>query len=106
MKTKKISDEEFLFDVINKGFEIAGAPTHWNSFDELVEYSKDHKRWYIEAVFTSVEQYNQWKEYFYNHFYDWKPKRYSKRDIKREFSWISLQYGPKFEFDIKDIKYD
>ena len=61
MRVKKISDEQFIFDVVKKGFEIAGAPINWSSWDELVEYSKEHKQWYTEAVFTTVEQYNQWK---------------------------------------------
>ena len=61
MRVKKISDKQFIFDVVKKGFEIAGAPINWSSWDELVEYSKEHKQWYIEAVFTTVEQYNQWK---------------------------------------------
>lgn len=106
MRVKKISDKQFIFDVVKKGFEIAGAPINWSSWDELVEYSKEHKQWYTEAVFTTVKQYNQWKSYFYEHFYDWKPKRYSKKSIQREFSWFSLMYGPKFEFDISEIKYD
>ena len=100
MYKKKISDEQFLLDCINKEFEIIGSSNHWDTIDELVEWSKENKHWYSDNAFTSREQYDEWRAYFLEHFYDWQPKRVSKRQAEREFSWFALQYG--FTYDFKD----
>ena len=101
MYKKKISDEQFCLDCINKEFEIIGSSLHWNTFKELSEWSKleENRHWYSDNAFTSEEQYLQWKNYFFEHFYDWKPKRHPRRDIEREFSWFSLMYGLKYDFE-------
>lgn len=101
MYKKKISSEQFLLDCINKEFEIIGSDKHWNTPEELFEWSKlpENKHWYSNNEFSTVEQYREWKQYFMEHFYDWQPKRVSKRDAEREFSWFNLQYGLKYGFD-------
>ena len=96
---RKIDDYQFCLDCINKEFEIIGSGIHFNTFDELEAYAKEHQHWYSDNAFTSKEQYLEWKDYFFTHFYDWKPKRYTKRDIQREFSWFHLQYGFRDDFD-------
>lgn len=101
MYKKKISDEQFTLDCINKEFEIIGSPLHWDTFEDLCAWSKqpENKRWYVDNAFTSKEQYDQWKDYFMEHFYDWKPKYISKKRAYIEFSWFSLEYGFKYDFE-------
>lgn len=105
MYKKKISDEQFVLDCINREFEIIKSDLHWDTFEELREWSKlpENKRWYSDNSFTSRQQYEEWKAYFMEHFYDWQPKRVSKSSAEREFSWFSLMYGLKYDFDDKPI---
>lgn len=99
MYTKKISEEQFILDCVCKAREIAGLPKIWNTWEELVSYSKENREWFVEPVFTTIEQYSEWKSYFLEHAYDHWPKRITKKQLEKEFSWFSLQYGPKFDFD-------
>ena len=101
MKIKNISDEQFTLDCVNKEFEIIGSSNHWDTFEELSEWSKqeENRHWYSDNAFTTREQYDEWREYFLEHFYDWKPKRMSKRVAEREFSWFSLMYGFRYDFN-------
>lgn len=99
MYKKKISGEQFALDCINKEFEIIGSDLHWDTFHELCEWSKEHRHWYSDNEFSTREQYDQWKAYFMEHFYDWQPKRVNKVQAEREFSWFNLQYGLKYGFD-------
>ena len=103
MYKKKISDEQFCLDCINKEFEIIGSSHHWDTFAELEEWAKDNRHWFSDNAFTTREQYDQWKEYFLEHFYDWQPKRVSKKQAEREFSWFTLQYGFRYDFDDKPV---
>lgn len=93
---KKISDTQFVLDCVNKEFEIIGSNLHWDTFEELSKWSKlpENKEWFSQYEFENEDQYNQWKNYYLNHFYDWKPKYISKRAIETNyFPWFSLQYG-------------
>lgn len=102
-RVKKISTKQFTLDVINKARELAGASI-FDSMDVLKTYAELHPQWFEEISFTSVDQYNAWRDYFYNHFYDWQPKRISKILMKKEFDSFSLNYGPRYKFDYKEIK--
>ena len=101
MYKKKISDEQFALDCINKEFEIIGSTNHWNTFKELCEWSKleENEKWFTDNVFATLEQFKEWKQYFMDHFYDWQPKRVSKRTAENEFAWFNLSYGFKYDFD-------
>lgn len=95
-RVSKISDEQFVLDCINKEFEIVGSDLHWNTFEELSAWAKlpENEKWFNQYEFATEEQYNQWKDYYVQHFYDWKPKYTSKTAVeKRYFPWFSLQYG-------------
>lgn len=94
-KVTKLSDEQFVLNCVNKEFEIIGSNLHWDNFNELSQWSKlpENLEWFSHYKFASEEQYNEWKNYFLEHFYDWQPKRISKKVAEREFSWFSLQYG-------------
>lgn len=101
MYKKKISGEQFILDCINKEFEIIGSNNHWDTFKELCDWSKqeENKKWYSYNKFSTVEQYQEWKQYFMDHFYDWQPKRVSKKEAEMEFQWFNLQYGLGYGFD-------
>jgi len=103
MYKKKISGEQFTLDCINKEFEIIGSTNHWDTFEELCKWTKqeENKKWYTNNCFTTPEQWKQWKQYFMEHFYDWQPKRVSKREAENEFNWFNLSYGLKYDFDYK-----
>lgn len=96
---KKISGEQFALDCINKQWEIIGEPLHFDTWEDLVSYGKEHPKWFSESEYKTPEQFQQWKDYFFEHFYDWKPKHFSKRAIKREFLWFNLMYGLKYGYD-------
>ena len=96
---KKISDEQFTLDCVNKELEIANTGLHFGTFEALVGYAKEHQHWYSDFEFKTPEEYQQWKNYFFEHFYDWKPKSYSKATIEREFRWFDLDYGLKWGYD-------
>jgi len=95
MYKRKISDEQFVLDCVNKEFEIIGESLHFNTFKDLSEWSKteENKTWYDNYEFKNKEQYEAWKSYYLTHFYDWKPKRISLKEAERNFSWFSLNYG-------------
>ena len=102
-RVTKISDKQFVLDCINKEFEIIGSNLHWDTFEELSAWSKleENKQWYSDHSFTSEDQYLQWKNYYLEHFYDWKPKRIPRREAERAFSWFSLEYGFAYDFEPK-----
>ena len=96
VRRKKISEEQFLLDCINKEFEIIGSTLHWDTFEELVKWSKlpENKYWFSDYEFTTEEQYNEWKQYCISHFYDWSSKMYSKIYVENSFfPMLSLHYG-------------
>lgn len=100
-RVEKISEKQFVLDMINKEFELIGSTNHWNTFDELVEWSKleENKEWYNNYAFTTREQYEAWKAYFLEHIYNWKPKSLRKNAAKNDFSWFALEYGFSYDFD-------
>ena len=103
MYKKKISDMQFCLDCINKEFEIIGSSLHWETFDELCSWANlpENRHWFSDNAFTSREQYDQWKAYFMEHYYDWQPRHKSKRAVELEFSWFALQYGLRYDFEDK-----
>lgn len=100
---KKISGEQFLFDVIQKELDIVGSGLKFKDMDELIGWTKEHPEWYTDYEFTNKEQFYEWRQYFYDHFYDWQPKRVKKNQMEREFQWINLQYGLKYGFDYREL---
>lgn len=92
----KISEKQFVLDMINKEFEIIGSNLHWDTFEELLAWSKipENVDWYNQYEFTSEEQYEQWKAYYMEHFYNWQAKYHSKKYVEKHcFPWFSLEYG-------------
>ena len=99
-KVKKISEQQFVLDVIQRELDIVDAGIHFNSFEELSEWTKkpENERWFEKYCFVDEAQYEEWKEYFYKHFYDWQPKRTPKYLVDREFGWFNLSWGLKCDY--------
>lgn len=87
---KKISVEQYLFDIVQKEFDIVNSGVKFKDLKEMEQHCKGD--WYEKFSFTK-EQYEEWKAYCLNHFYDWQPKRISKQWAEETFGWINLNYG-------------
>lgn len=96
---KKISTTEFVKLMVDKELEIAGALIR---YDDLIANKDDFPHWYQDWCFDRVEQYLEWKQFYYDHFYDHYPKRV--KDISNYFSWFALQYGLRYNFDYKELE--
>jgi hypothetical protein len=92
MYKKKITTDEFIKLIVDKELELVGAPIR---YDDLIGNQEKYPHWYQDYSFK-LDQYLEWKKFYFDHFYDWKPKR--EKDIKKYFSWHSLQYGLKYDF--------
>jgi hypothetical protein len=96
---KKLTNSEFIELIVDKELEIANAPVRYK---DLIGARKDEfQHWYQDFCFDTVEQFLEWKQFFYDHFYDWQPKRV--KNIDEQFSWINLQYGLKYNFPIEQL---
>lgn len=89
----KQKQEQFVVDVINKMFEIAG---HQVTYDD-VKNRKDN--WFTEWTMT-VEQNEEWKKWGIAEIK--KKFKFNKILAEREMGMISLMWGLKFsDFDKK-----
>lgn len=105
---KKISDHEFLRDVISFELKKFGIdydylmslpewPEDRSMIDPDVEYRND---WYQRYCFDTFDEFLAWKVYFFEHWKDHAPARCWKRSIvEREFEWCNLMYGLKTNYD-------
>ena len=83
----KQKQEQFVVDLINKMFEIAG---HQVTYDDV----KDRKdNWFTEWTMT-VEQNEEWKKW--GRAYLKRVFRWSNVLCEREMEMISLMWGLKF----------
>ena len=112
---KKISDKEFVRDVIDFELKKYGIdydyvnnlpkkPTDGTEIDPSVEYQDS---WYSRYTFDSIDEFRAFRKYFYEHCKDWLPKHMWKKDlIYREFEWFNLQFGlaTKYEYEFKDYQ--
>lgn len=103
-RVKKISGEQFAFDMIRKELDIIGSGLHFANPDELREWAEINSRWFADYKFSTVEQYLEWRDYFAEHYYDMEPKRVSKNQMKRDFAWFNLNYGLAYDFDLAELK--
>lgn len=105
MRVKKISSEQFLLDVINKMFEIAGSNLHWLCFEKLKlwTHEPENRDWFRMYTLT-LEQYLEFRDYYLTHFYDLRSKRISHSIAESDFSSFMFQYGfPYVDFSIEDV---
>ena len=106
MKTKKLTDKEFVELVINKELEIANADIRYKDIVALSKEEQDKLEFYTKFTFKTLEEFLEWRDFFYKEFYNWQPKRVSKDQMKREFGWFNLQWGLKCDFDTDIIPID
>lgn len=101
MAKTKITEQQFVTDVINKELELAQTGLHFDTFEELSEWTKlpENEKWFDKYSFTTEEQYEEWKNYFYEHIYDWQPKKTPKYKIDKTFNWFNLDWGLRCNFD-------
>ena len=97
MKGKRLStkqkQEQFVVDVINKMFEIAGHPI---TYDDVKDRQDD---WYTQWTMT-MEQSDEWKNWGVSEIR--KRFRYNKKWAEKEMGMITLMWGLKFS----DFSYD
>ena len=92
-RSKGITEEQFFLDCINKEYELAGTDKHFNTYEELKNFTHENPEWYDE-YHISEEKYNEWKKYVCNHYKEIKGKsRTPKYQIERAFGWFGLNYG-------------
>ena len=99
MNKKKLTDEEFVELVINKELEIAGADIRYKDIIALPKEKQEELRFFEKYAFKTPEQYIEWRDFFYEQFYNWQPKRISKNRMKQEFGWFNLTWGLTCDFD-------
>lgn len=107
MNVKKIKAEQFVLNCINKMFEIVGSELQWYSFEKLSLWNQelaDKGQRFFELYSMSLEQYLEFRDYFFEHYYDWRPKRVSHCEVEKEFSIFMFQYG--FPYDFKETSDD
>ena len=86
-KSKQQKHEEFMRDVINKMFEIAG---HEVTFDDIKDRQDD---WFTQWTMTEAQN-DEWQEWGIGEIR--KRFRYNKEWAKKEMGMISLMWGLKF----------
>jgi predicted ArsR family transcriptional regulator len=85
--TRQQKNEQFIVDVINKMFEIAG---HNVTFDDIKDRKDD---WYTQWTMT-MAQNKEWEEWGISEIK--KRFRYNKKLAKREMSMVTLMWGLKY----------
>ena len=85
--TTKQKQEQFVVDVINKMFEIAGYQV---TYDDVKDRKDD---WYAQWTMT-MEQSEEWKQWGITEIK--KQFKYSTVMAEREMGMVSLMWGLKF----------
>lgn len=104
---KKLTDNEFVELIIDKELEISGTDVRYKDITAMPKEEQKEYEFYTRFTFKTLEQFLEWRQFFYDHFYDWQPKSVKKSQMEREFNWFNLQWGLKYDFDYEEIyKYD
>ena len=103
MKTKKLTDKEFVELIIDKELEIAGADVRFKDLKSMTKEQEEEYKFFNRFSFNNLEEFLEWRQFFYDHFYEWQPKRVNKKEMEREFSWFNLQWGLKLNFPYNQI---
>lgn len=110
-KYKKISEKQFVKDVIDFELKKYGIgydyvtslpkrPLNDDEADPNTEYQDD---WFRRYAFDSFEEFNAWREYFYERYKDWQPQRnWRKILVDREFEWFNLMWGLATNYDFDE----
>ena len=103
MKAKKLTDKEFVELIIDKELEISGADVRFKDLDAMTKEQQEEYEFFSRFSFNTLEEFLEWRQFFYDHFYDWQYKCVNKKEMEREFSWFNLQWGLKLDFPYKQI---
>ena len=103
MKTKKLTDKEFVELIIDKELEIAGADVRFKDLKSMTKEQEEEYKFFNRFSFNNLEEFLEWRQFFYDHFYEWQPKSVNKKEMEREFSWFNLQWGLKLNFPYNQI---
>ena len=104
---KKLTDKKFLELVIDKELEIAGADVRFKDLEAMTKEQQEEYKFFNRFSFNTSEEFLEWRQFFYDHFYDWQPKYVNKKTMEREFAWFNLQWGLKSDFPYEQIiEYD
>lgn len=108
---KKISYDQFAKDMIdfelkpygvdsNYIFSLPKKPTNKEDIDPNVEYID---MWYCRYTFRCFDEFNKFRQYFYEHWKDYAPKRKWKKEIIYEaFERFNLFYGLATDYDFNE----
>ena len=108
--TKKLTDEEFIRNIINKQLEpykltyddlknLPHKPNNSDKDDKTVYYED----WFQKCEFKSFDEFISWKKYYYEQYKLWQPKRkWRRHDVERCFDWHNLSFGLKYGYDFDE----
>ena len=111
---KKITAEQLIRDVIDFELKTNGIdyeyilnlptqPKNKNEINPDIEYQDG---WYSRYKFNNFDEFNAFRQYFYEHWKDYASKRLWTKDIiSREFEWFNLQFGLATGYDFDDHMY-
>ena len=111
---KKITSDQFIRDVIDFELKPYGInfeyilnlpkePKNKDEIDPNVEYQDN---WFSKYKFHNFDEFNAFRQYFYEHWKDYAPQRYWKKyTLYREFEWFNLQYGLATDYDFDEHLY-
>jgi len=109
---KKLSVDQFYKDVINFMLKKHGVdydyiinlpkePQNKEEIDPNVEYQD---KWYTRYTFATYEEYDAYRQYFYEHFKLWQPQyRWKRYYVDNCFAWFDLEFGLKIDFDFDEL---
>ena len=104
MNVKKLTDTEFVELIINKELELAGADVRFKDLQAMTDEQQKEYEFFDKFSFKTLEDFLEWRQFFFDHFYDWQPKRTPKSAMKREFAWWNLQWGLRCDFPYEQIR--
>lgn len=81
--------DKFVREAIEKMMEMAGKQ---KTYDEVLEYSKDHPDWFREQSWD-ISTEEEFKAWFISTIRKQKIVR-SKKQAEKEYSYFNLMWGP------------
>ena len=98
---KSVISPEEVGEVIS-GDEVALAE-QMERTKALTKEQQEEYKFFSRFSFNTSEEFLEWRQFFYDHFYDWQPKCVNKKAMEREFAWFNLQWGLKSDFTYEQI---
>lgn len=102
-KVKKLTDYEFVELMINKELEIADADVSFKDIASMTKEEQDKFRFWTRYSFKTPEEFLEWRKFYFEHAYEYFPKRTSIKELERNFQYFNLMWGLKYDFPIEQI---